>query len=253
MFVTGVTEVHPKLIGNSLKFFIIFMSKNPFSQLADLFYPRLCGGCRRNLYTGETYVCTHCLMQLPFTRYHQMTDNPLERMFRARIPVEGVTALLFFNRGGIARQLLHRVKYYGDTHTAVALGRLLGAALRNSHYARCGAVVPVPLHPSKLRIRGFNQSSLIAQGVHEEMGIPLLADGLQRVVATQTQTRKTREARWDNVATAFAAGAAIKGCLGTVLLIDDVLTTGATLEACARVLLEAGLGVMLATLACSNR
>jgi len=239
--------------GTYRRFLIFFMSKNPISLLADLFYPRLCGGCRRNLYTGETYICTHCLMELPFTRYHQMTDNPLERMFRARIPVEGVTALLFFNRGGIARQLLHRVKYFGDTHTALALGRLLGAALRNSHYAHCGAIVPVPLHPSKQRIRGFNQSCLIAQGVHEETGIPLQLDWLQRVEATQTQTRKTREARWDNVAAAFATGAAMTGCSGPVLLIDDVLTTGATLEACARVLLAAGTGMMLATLACSNR
>lgn len=198
-------------------------------------------------------MCTHCLMELPFTRYHQMADNPLERMFRDRIPVEGVTSLLFFNRGGIARQLLHRVKYFGDTHTAVALGRLLGRALRYSHFGGCGAVLPVPLHPLRQRIRGFNQSSLIARGVHEETGIPFHDDWLHRVVATESQTRKTREARWANVATAFSVGTAMKGCSGPVLLIDDVLTTGATLESCARVLLAAGAGVMFATLACSNR
>lgn len=229
------------------------MSSNPFSLLTNLFYPRLCGGCRRNLYTGENYICTHCLMELPFTRYHRMADNPLERMFRGRIPVEGVTSLLFFNRGGIARKLLHRVKYYGDTHTALAMGRLLGETLLDSHFAGCGAVVPVPLHPARQRVRGFNQSSLIAQGVHEETGIPFHDDWLQRVEATETQTRKTREARWENVATAFAAGASFAECSGPILLIDDVLTTGATLEACARVVLAAGTGVMLATLACSNR
>ena len=229
------------------------MSNNPFSLLADLFYPRLCGGCRRNLYGSENFVCTHCLLDLPFTHYHRMSNNPLERMFRGRIPVDGVTSLLFFNRGGMARQLLHRVKYHGDTQTAVAMGRLLGLALRDSPFGGCSAVVPVPLHPSKQRIRGFNQSSLIAQGVHEETGIPYHDDWLQRVEATESQTRKTREARWDNVASAFSAGASLAGGVGPVLLIDDVLTTGATLEAAARVLLAAGAGVMFATLACSNR
>lgn len=229
------------------------MRDNPLSFLADLFYPRLCGGCMRNLYRGEMYVCTHCRLEFPFTRYHQMPDNPLQRMFRSRIPVEGVTSLLFFNRGGIARQLLHRIKYYGDTQTAVVLGRLMGAALRDSPFAGCGAVVPVPLHPARLRMRGFNQSSLIAQGVHEVTGIPLREHWLQRHLATQTQTRKTREARWNNVASAFSVGSSFTGCTGPVLLIDDVLTTGATLEACARVLLATGSSVMLATLACTNR
>ena len=230
-----------------------FGSNNPVRFLADMLYPRLCGGCRRDLYTGENYVCTHCLLEMPFTHYHQMPDNPLERMFRGRIPVYGVTSLLFFNRGGIARQLLHRVKYFGDTQTAVAMGRLLGMALRDSPFNECGAVVPVPLHPSRQRTRGFNQSSLIAQGVHEVMGIPFHDDWLQRVEATESQTRKSREARWANVATAFSVGASVSGCTGKVLLIDDVLTTGATLEAAARVLIAAGAGVMLATLACSNR
>lgn len=225
-----------------------------FQPLADIFYPRLCLACSRNLHAHERELCWTCLHRLPRTHYHRMPDNPLERLFWGRTQVRAVTSLLFFTKNGITQNLLHRLKYSGQQEVGVKLGRLLGRELLNEErFAASALVIPVPLHPKKMQLRGYNQSALLARGLAESMQLPTGEDLLQRGLFTESQTRKGRLERWENVADAFYCPQPEKLAGKAVLLVDDVLTTGATLEACARPLQSAGAVVLMATLACSLR
>ncbi|MFN3528555.1 MAG: ComF family protein [Bacteroidia bacterium] len=223
-------------------------------HFVDLFYPRLCIGCSRNLFVHEKDICWHCLHRLPRTQFHDMYDNPLERLFWGRIDIAAVTSFLYFTKSGLTQRMLHRLKYKGAQQVGQKLGHLLGEELKQSHrFEGLEAVVPVPLHPKKERLRGYNQSMTIARGLGEALHIPALSDALVRHDFTETQTKKGRLERWENVSEAFGCphSQAING--KKILLVDDVLTTGATLEACGRVLQQAGAQVFMATLACALR
>lgn len=226
----------------------------PLLSLADLFYPRLCLGCSRNLHRHESHLCWQCLHRLPRTLYHKQIDNPLERLFWGRTQVKAATSFLFFTKNGITQHLLHQLKYSGQQEVGMRLGELVGRELQTeARFASADALVPVPLHPKKLQMRGYNQSALLAYGMSKAMQIPVAEKWLSRQSNTTSQTRKGRYERWENVSEAFAcaSGKVLTG--KTILLVDDVLTTGATLEACARPLQQAGASVLIATLACSLR
>lgn len=219
--------------------------------LISLAFPNLCMVCARHLLKREKEICKPCADRLPYTYFHKLPANAVERVFWGRVEVVHATSLLFFRKGEQAQQILHAIKYKGNHALGEEMGRLLGEALWQSEWLKeIDLIVPVPLHPKKLRMRGFNQSETIARGLSECVNIPYSCDVLRRALFTSTQTRKSRYERYQNMEGVFAVADAqlLEG--KHVLLIDDVLTTGSTLEACAQKVLEVnGTKVSMATLA----
>jgi len=183
-----------------------------------------------------------------------MAGNPVEQLFYGRYQPAAVTSFLYFTKAGVVQQALHNLKYNGAQDLGHYLGKSFGEELKSSRrFAGIDAVVPVPLHWKKQRIRGYNQSELIARGMAEALGTEARPDLLLRGIHTSTQTKKGRLERWENVAEAFLPGKTLLPGR-KLLLVDDVLTTGATLEACARALEQvSGQAVYMATLACAVR
>jgi ComF family protein len=200
--------------------------------LGHLFYPNLCEGCRTPLLQAEAIVCLSCEAELALTNYHHIPGNETAVRLYGRIPFVHATSLAWFTAEGLLQHLIHGLKYKGRTQTGLYLGRELGKAIKECGW-NIDTVVPVPLHKKKEASRGYNQTLLIAEGIGEILNIPVLSGAIIRTRNTETQTDKNREERIENVARAFAATHAdlLRG--KHILLIDDVLTTGATLESCA--------------------
>lgn len=205
--------------------------------LLHLLYPHTCEACGLDLSRTEEILCAGCAHRLPATGFQLTAGNPVEKIFYGRIALQHATAGYYFARQGSLQQLVHQFKYHGRKDIALYLGRQLGLQLRQSGWwQKISTVIPVPLHAVKQRHRGYNQAALLAAGIAGVLECHT-ADGLERIPNSSTQTRKSRTERWDNVATAFALK---EPAHGHVLLVDDVLTTGATLEACARAVMAAG-------------
>ena len=228
---------------------------HPISQgvgsVVDLFLPRLCAGCDAALMSHEKALCLSCTEDLPLTRFHNDPTNPVERVFWGKLELEAATALLHFDKGGMVQHMLHRLKYKGDKEIGLELGRHMAKALMDSpRFGSVDLLLAVPLHPRKERQRGYNQSQVLVDGMTEIWGLPPAQQRLMRVVRTPSQTRKGRMDRWLNVKEAFdlSDAAALEG--RHVLLVDDVVTTGATLEGCARALQKVkGVRVSVVTVA----
>lgn len=224
---------------------------NALSGFLHLFFPRVCSVCGKDLIHGEKVMCTACEYNMPLTRFWHDMENPVAQTFWGRVPIENACSYLFFAKGSKYRPLLHQLKYQGKQEVGIEMGLLFGQALSTSHlYESIDFTIPVPLHPKKLRQRGFNQAELLAQGIANGLGVGIETGSLLRTEFTQTQTQKTRTERIRNVENAFVI-AQHKQLEGKhVLLVDDVLTTGATLEACASQLIGVdGCKVSIATLA----
>ena len=221
-------------------------------HFAGLFYPELCEACGDSLSVHEKVLCTSCIYHLPRTNYWKEAGNPMERLFWGKIRLEHACALFFFAKGSRFRKLLHKLKYNGKKEIGIALGRRLGMELKAApFYQAIDLIIPIPLHQKKLRKRGYNQSEQIAAGMAATTGWKLDAESVTRNLYTETQTNKSRMERWENVSEVFVVKypERIKG--KHVLLVDDVITTGSTIEACAARLLEVeGCSVSVATLAC---
>lgn len=203
--------------------------------LLDHLFPRLCSGCGLPLQKGEKSLCLFCVSVLPLTDFKCATDNPMEKLFQGRLPIVSANAYMQFRKGGLAQTLMHELKYNGDQALGKALGKLFGAALMHQkHWQKPEVLTCVPLHPSKERKRGFNQSVLIGQGMAESLEIPFRPDLLKRPGITDTQTLKKRYERWENMQSGFVQGEA--HTFNHIGLVDDVVTTGATMEACGLVL-----------------
>jgi len=226
-------------------------------QLTDdflnLFYPRLCAACGNTLYHQEEYICTRCLFHLPKTNYHLIRDNPVSQIFWGRVPVEFATSFYEFQKGSNFQKLLHKMKYQNQKEIGWVLGMHFGQTLNRSPIGRkIDIIVPVPLHPQRQRKRGYNQSEWIAKGLAHTMRKQMVSSNLFRSAYTSTQTQKGRYERWQNVEKAFDLHHATQFNNQHILLIDDVVTTGATLEACAHTILKsANSRVSIATLACA--
>lgn len=207
----------------------------------SLVYPHYCEGCLGPLVKGEDILCTACLSDLPRTDMYLDPDNALATRLRGRIPLLAAAAFLRFRKKGKVQRLLHALKYRNRPEIGFRLGYVYGCDL-----ASCGfgdaydLIVPVPLHRARLRTRGYNQSDEWARGLSDATGIPCDFHAIRRLLNTKTQTNRSRLNRWENVSEVFAVDDedAVRG--KTVLLVDDVVTTGATLEACGQVLLNAG-------------
>ena len=204
----------------------------------NLFFPDLCIVCNSHLVNQEELICTKCLYNLPKTNYHKEIENPVSQLFWGRTKVEYATGFFTFSKGSKYQGMMHKFKYHGNKEIGYVLGKSFGNQLRNSVFNQIDIIIPVPLHKSKLKKRGYNQSEWIAKGLSETIKKPLDIKSFIRSVATETQTRKSRFERWKNVEKIFKVTNenALKGY--HILLVDDVVTTGSTLEACANAILE---------------
>ncbi|OFX43176.1 MAG: hypothetical protein A2W97_08165 [Bacteroidetes bacterium GWE2_40_63] len=214
--------------------------KQYFLDFIGLFYPELCAACNASLYEQEKVICTRCLYELPRTNYQKTPGNPVEQIFWGRVPIERVAAFFFFQKGSKYQKLIHSLKYHGREDIGIEMGQLFGSELaQEPDFLKPDFIIPVPLHPKKQKKRGYNQSQLIAQGLADKLPGTLETEVLKRKVFTQTQTKKGRYERWENVEEVFEVinPEAIEG--KHVLLVDDILTTGATIEGCAQVLHQA--------------
>jgi ComF family protein len=222
-------------------------------DLISLFYPRVCLACGNTLFRHEETICTYCLFHLPKTNFHKEADNPVSRIFWGRIPLFSAAAYYHFGKGGKVQHLVHQLKYKGHQEVGVYIGKLYGIELLESPlFSGIDFVIPVPLHPSKLKKRGYNQSEMFASGLSATMPVQLDVHSLYRTYASETQTRKSRFSRWENVKEIFAIRDEKNLCGKHILLVDDVITTGATIEACASMLLKIPeVKVSVAALACT--
>ncbi|MBC9910795.1 ComF family protein [Chitinophaga varians] len=219
------------------------------SPLINLFYPHCCEICGQELPSANDLLCLHCLDSLPATGFHHYAENPVAHIFRGRMPVRYATAAYYYSQASGLQRLIHQFKYHQRQDIASWLGKQAGYMLRSGEWAAAvDCLVPVPLFPRKEKERGYNQAALLATAIGAVMCKPVLPQALQRIQHTGTQTRKSRIGRWENVKTVFKANPAL--LTGRhVLLIDDVVTTGATTEAAGQALLEAGASVSICCLA----
>jgi len=217
----------------------MYILKSLASDLLSLLFPRLCSACSTPLIKTELHICLHCLQNLPYTDYHLYQDNRVARQFWGRVPIYSAMAMLYFKKGGSVQQLVHHLKYKGQTGLGIQLGELIGARLiQNEAFLIPDLIIPVPLHPAKQRKRSYNQCTFIADGIASVLKIPVYHDILIKHKNTGSQTRKGRFDRSQNLRDAFSIKNLQLLSNAHVLLVDDVITTGATLEACALLLLE---------------
>jgi ComF family protein len=210
-----------------------------FKSLISLFYPPLCVGCSEALLANEAFFCSECLQNLPKTAYHSFCDNPAYDRFLGKAPIQKANAYLYYNKQGLGQKTIAEIKYRGNTYLGKWIGAYLAQDLLPSgFFETIDFIIPVPLHKSKLRKRGFNQSELIAQGIAKITNIPLETRNLYRSKANVSQTRKGVYERWQNTKDIFQLKDAGLFKNKHLLLLDDVLTTGSTLEACTRALLK---------------
>ena len=204
----------------------------------SLLYPRVCAACGNSLFKHEEIICTYCLYHLPKTNYHLMENSPLDQVFWGRAQLAHTAALYNFQKKSKVQHLIHQLKYKGRMDVGIHLGKLLGAELAVAEkFNDVSKVIPVPLHPGKQRKRGYNQSEQIAIGLANAMNIEMDTTSFIRTTNTETQTRKSRFARWENVKEIFKVTAPAEIANRHILLVDDVITTGATLESAAHILL----------------
>jgi len=203
-----------------------------------LLFPENCEACNANLHKNEKTLCLDCLNEIPKTNYHKNEDNLLNRTFYGITNIKYSTAFYFFRKGSKFQILIHKLKYNGNKQLGVELGKMGGSEINKSIFSEIDIIIPVPLHPARKRERGYNQSEMIAEGLSETMKKEYRTDVLLRHIYTQTQTKKTLEERRKNVNSAFTIKNedVIKG--KHILLVDDVVTTGSTLVACANELLR---------------
>lgn len=225
-----------------------------FKCLLNLLFPRVCAACGVLLLEGEDIVCTTCRFLLPKTGYELNHDNPLAKSFYGQMPFHAVTAEFFFSKNGKVQHLIHGLKYHHCRENGIFLGREIGKSLiRAPDFQGIDFIVPVPLHPKKEKMRGYNQSHVIAEGICDVTQIPIAENCLVRRVFTATQTKKSRDERWKNVKDIFMLQNPEKMKGKHVLLVDDVLTTGATLMSAGKVLLQVeGIKISVATVACAG-
>ncbi|MBQ6305282.1 MAG: ComF family protein [Bacteroidales bacterium] len=223
-------------------------------SILNLFYPRVCAACGESLLKDEETVCLKCRYLLPKTGYELNPDNPLAQTFYGRVKFHAVTACFFFAKSGKVQHLIHELKYKGNKEAGVFLGQQLGETIKDAPlFQGIDYLIPVPLHPKREKQRGYNQSLMIAKGINEVTGIPIGDKYLIRAVNTATQTKKSAEERYKNVKDIFEVRFPEELEGKHVLLIDDVLTTGATLESCAHQLENiSGIVVSAATAACAG-
>jgi ComF family protein len=207
------------------------------SDFISLIFPRICAACGNSLWKNEDGLCHFCEYHLPKTNFHKDPENPVTRLFWGRVNISAGAAFLYFNKGGMVQRLVHQLKYKDRKDIGIYLGAQYGRELKLApgfHFA--DVIIPVPLHKKKYMKRGYNQSEQFAIGLAGSMNIPVNRHLLTRIKATDTQTRKSRFSRYQNVKEIFAVNTPQEWTGKHLILVDDVITTGATLESCVQAL-----------------
>ncbi len=213
--------------------------KGLINDFLSLIYPRNCLACNNLLYKHEQFICNYCFVNLPKSNFHLDNESELAKVFYGRVKLEGAGSYYVFEKSGKVQRLLHQIKYKGNKALAKQLGEWYAKTLiENTEFSKADVIIPVPLHPKKLKQRGFNQSEEFAKGLSETFNIPI-KHNLVRNKFTETQTRKKKFARWENVQDKFELKNTDELKDKTILLVDDVITTGATIDACCEVLNKA--------------
>ncbi|MDF9829350.1 phosphoribosyltransferase family protein [Parabacteroides sp. PF5-6] len=205
-----------------------------WTDVLNLFYPNLCLLCETALVEGEQQVCARCLCGLSYTGFSDLSDNPVAHLLIDKERLVLATGYLRFEQGGGVRRLIHALKYYGNKKLGYVLGRYAARELLHTDpsFGEADVLLPVPLHPRKYRKRGYNQSEWIARGMASVLQIPVCTTAVRRDIMTESQTGKIGYSRWENVAAVFSVSDPDRLKGKYVLLVDDVITTGATAGAC---------------------
>jgi ComF family protein len=210
-----------------------------WDDLISILFPRICYGCGNYLVRNEILICTDCFVSMPRTGYHLVPGNAVEQLFWGRTEITRAAAFSFYTRGSRIRKIIHSLKYRGIKELGHEMGQIYAISLNNSgFFDDIDLIVPVPLHPSKQRKRGFNQCETITAGISKVTGLPCDIKSLKRVSVSDTQTKRSRYERWLNVEGIFEVTDPLAFRGKHVLLVDDVITTGSTIESCANELLK---------------
>jgi ComF family protein len=214
-----------------------------FKEIQDSFlhvlFPHVCSGCGNDMLNKENVLCMRCVEAMPETNFETHADNPVEKKFWGRLPVAQATAQYYFTRESLVQRLMHQFKYKGNRELGTQLGKMMGESLKNSNRFSIDALIPLPLFPAKEKKRGFNQATVLCEGMAESLQVPVLKDVIVRSYHTDTQTKKGRIERWQNMEGKFELVKPNSISDKHIMLVDDVITTGATLEACGIELLKA--------------
>lgn len=219
-----------------------------------LLFPHVCAGCGSDILNEESVLCMRCVDAMPETNFELHPGNPVEKLFWGRILLTGATAQFYFTKESLMQHLMHQFKYKGNKELGLQWGRMMGEQIKKSGRFEVDALVPLPLFPAKEKRRGYNQATILCNGMAESMGIPVLDNIIVRPQHTETQTKKGRIERWKNMEGKFVLTKPEAIRNKHILLVDDVVTTGATLEACGDELLKAeNIKLSLATLCVASR
>jgi ComF family protein len=225
------------------------------SPLKHLFYPHVCTGCSSDLIDDNNLLCLQCINDLPHTNFAMHTSNPVEKVFWGRLSITSAMSEFYFTKGTLIQTLIHQFKYKSNIDIGLYLGAIMGnSLLKSNRFNRIDALIPLPLNAEKEFKRGYNQATILCNGMSTVMGVPVIKNNVIRNRFTQTQTKKHRTERWENVEGSFAIKDPTVLNNKNILLVDDVVTTGATLEACgAEILKIEGTKLSIATLAYASK
>ena len=212
-----------------------------FQSFIDLIFPRICAGCRQPLQLNEEQICTDCRFELPLTNSHLQVNDKLNNRFVGKVNLVHALSYLKFVKGGKVQRMMHELKYKGNQEVGEMLGRMYGADLKQNGFCDIfDLILPVPLHLNRLVIRGYNQSDSLAKGLSESLQIEWRNDVLKRGIETKTQISKTRLERYKNMKDVFFVDKPEGLSEKRIVIVDDTLTTGATLESCVLALNDIG-------------
>jgi len=206
------------------------------SSIIGLFFPNYCPGCGNPLVKGEKYICSDCINNLPYTYFNDSRKNIISELLLGRFRLQKSGSLCYFVKSGRLQKLLHNLKYENKPEIGTELGIYLGQELVKLNFTDFDIILPVPLHPKKQKIRGYNQSEDIAIGINQVIDKPIDTKSVVRTVFTNTQTKKNKTERWENVKNIFEVKHPKKIQGKHILIVDDVITTGATIESLAKVI-----------------
>ncbi len=230
-------------------------AKNIYHSFTHLFFPHICAGCASDLLKTTDLLCIQCIDKLPHTEFEKHPNNPIEKIFIGRLPIDAAHSEFYFNKGELMQHLVHEFKYKGNKEIGIYLGKMMGEKMvLSNRFKNIDYLIPLPLFADKEYKRGFNQATVLCDGISLAMNIPVLTKVVTRIKFTETQTKKHRTERWENVAESFNVANPTILENKNIMLVDDVITTGATLDACAQKIAKiSGTKISIATLTTASK